>query len=454
MVRKSPLIANETLRLSRYMASAVSRPLPAYVVEKAKHHILDTIAAMISGSRLWPGEQAISYVKTLGGVREASVLATRIKTSAVNAAFTNGMFAHADETDDSHPESFTHPGSAIVPAALAAAEKVHADGRSFLRAVVLGYDVGCRLMKALDVASFRAVFRSSHSYGGTFGAGAAAGALFDIDEEKARHLLSYCAQLASGCGAYMRDRGHIEKAFVYSGKSAHNGVMAASLVQAGFTGADDVFSGERNFLDAYASKPHITALSDGLGRHYEIMGTNIKKWCVGSPIQAILDSVDALINLDGVTEINIESVDLCLSPHDTLVVNNRPFPNVNAQHLAALMLVDGRLSFDSCHDVSRMKDPRIVRFKKRVRLVPTDSLTDITHSRQAIVKITTHDGSNFVRHTRAVRGTTDNPMSRDEVAAKARDLIDGIIGSKRAQKLIETIYEIESVKDVAGIFSL
>src|SRR5215471_5613919 len=105
--------------LSAYVSAALRRPLPPQVLEKTKHHVLDTIAAMVSGSRLKPGKKAIAYAQTLGGTREASVIGSRILTTAVNAALANGMLAHADETDDSHAPSLTHPGCGIVPAALA-----------------------------------------------------------------------------------------------------------------------------------------------------------------------------------------------------------------------------------------------------------------------------------------------------------------------------------------------
>src|SRR5207253_10744637 len=116
---------------------------------------LDTIAAMISGSHLAPGMKAIAYVKTLGGVKEAAVLGSRFVTTAVNAALANGMLAHADETDDSHAPSLTHPGCGIVPAALAMAEREQRSGAALLRAVALGYDVGCRLTLSLDPYPFR-----------------------------------------------------------------------------------------------------------------------------------------------------------------------------------------------------------------------------------------------------------------------------------------------------------
>ena len=125
-------------RLSAYIAAALRRPLPPAVVEKTKHHVLDTLAAMVSGSRLAPGKKAIAYVKTLGGIKEACVVGSNIVTTAVNAALANGMLAHADETDDSHAPSLTHPGCGIVPAALAMAERERQNGVAFLRAVALG----------------------------------------------------------------------------------------------------------------------------------------------------------------------------------------------------------------------------------------------------------------------------------------------------------------------------
>jgi 2-methylcitrate dehydratase PrpD len=167
-------ISAPTRRLSAYMADAPHRALPAAVVEKARQHILDTLAAMISGARLRPGRLAIDYVAKLGGARQASVVGTRLLTCPVHAALANGMLAHADETDDSHAPSRNHPGCAVVPAALAVAESTHASGEQLMRAVVLGYDVAARVNYALDADAFAATSRSTHSVGGTFGAGAAA----------------------------------------------------------------------------------------------------------------------------------------------------------------------------------------------------------------------------------------------------------------------------------------
>jgi 2-methylcitrate dehydratase PrpD len=438
-------------RLSAYVAGALHQPLPASVVEKARQHILDTLAAMISGTRLKPGQLAIRYVATLGGTRQASVIGTRMLTSTVHAALANGMLAHADETDDSHAPSRNHPGCAVIPAALAIAESVHASGESLIRAVVLGYDVAARLNYALGPDAFAAASRCTHSVGGTFGAGAGAGALLGLDDRQVRHLLSFCAQQASGVGCHIRDTEHIEKAFDFGGMPARNALTAATMVAAGMTGVDDVFSGARNFFDAYAPEPNPERLSEELGQRFEILGTNIKKWPVGSPAQAALDAVTALMETECIGAGDIESMEVHLPGRSAKTVNNAPMPNLNVQHLIAMLLIDGVLSFESIHDSERMHDPAIVSLKRKIVPVESEELARAIPRRQAIVTVKTRDGRTLLQRTLAVRGAADNPMIQAEVEAKASDLIGSVFGTRRASAIVRAMGNLETVPDVTAL---
>jgi len=172
MAKNKTSVSPLMLELSRYIAQSQRRRLPAPVVERAKLHLIDTFAAMISGSRLLPGQRAIAYVKPQGGTPLAGVIGTRIVTTPVLAALANGMFGHADETDDTHPPSLTHPGTSVVPAALAIGEAKRLSGAAMLRAIVLGYDICSRLLLALKPMPF---LRSGHhagAFGQAFGAAA------------------------------------------------------------------------------------------------------------------------------------------------------------------------------------------------------------------------------------------------------------------------------------------
>lgn len=175
--------ADITGRLARYMVEARSRSLPPKVALEGKHRILDTLGAMVSGARLKPGEMAIRYIRGQGGVPEASILTTDIKTSAVNAALCNAMLAHADETDDVELVTKTHPGSSAVAAALAMAEREGSSGMDLLRAVTLGYDVCCRFLMALGPDLVRGTHRSAEGVGSTFSSVAAAASLARLDEK-------------------------------------------------------------------------------------------------------------------------------------------------------------------------------------------------------------------------------------------------------------------------------
>jgi 2-methylcitrate dehydratase PrpD len=204
--------------LSTYMSAARERPLPDEVIEKTRQHVLDTFAAMLSGSELVPGRAAIRFARAYGGPPTATVVGSDVICGAIEAALANGVLAQADETDDSHAPSLSHPGCAVVPAALAAAEELGLDGARFLRAVALGYDIGARVTMCLGIPELsRDLHKSTHSIAGVFGAAAAAGSAAGFDAQHMRWLLDYAAQQSSGIAAWQRDTDNLEMAFVFGG---------------------------------------------------------------------------------------------------------------------------------------------------------------------------------------------------------------------------------------------
>jgi 2-methylcitrate dehydratase PrpD len=421
------------------------------VLEKTKQHLLDTIAAMVSGSRLLPGKMAISYVKALGGNREATVVASKFVTSAVDAALANGMLAHADETDDSHPSSGVHPGCGIVPAALAMAERYKRSGAELLRAVALGYDVSARLAFSLHDREFHVDGHSVQSFSASFGAPAAAGALAGLDHHQTRHLLSYTAQQASGLSCWMRDEHHIEKAFDFGGMPARNGVAAATMVAQGFTAVEDVFAGERNFFVAYGRMPDAAELIRELGSSYEIMKANIKRWPVGYPIQAPLDSLQQLICAHNIKPDKVKQVVVRISHYGANNVNNRSMPDICMQHLCAIMLLDSNVTFNSAHDDARMRQRDVLALRNHIELRGDDALQRALPSHQAIVEIELRDGRKFRHHTKAVRGTRDNPMTRADIDAKGYDLTAAVLGKRRARHLCNALWNIDKLGDVRAL---
>ena len=446
--------------LATYMAGAAKKPLPKHVAEKTKHHLLDTIAAKVSGSRLLPGTKAIAYAKTLGGAPQSLVIGSKIITNAEQAAHINGMLAHADETDDSHAASLSHPGCAIVPAALAMGEREKSGGTQLLRAVALGYDLCARLNLSLHPYDFRQAGHSTHSFGPGFGAAAAASLLAGLDYNGMRHALSYTAQQCSGISCWMRDEEHIEKAFDFGGMPARNGTAAASMVASGFTAVEDVFSGERNFFIAYdetrriGKAPQPQRLIKDLGKVYEIMNTNIKRWSVGSPIQAPLDGLLELIREHGVKAADVDKLTIRVAHQAANTTDNRNMPDICMQHMCAVMLIDGIVTFKSSHDEKRMYDKRVLDLRKRITLYGDDALTAALPSRQGIVELKLKNGKTLRNHVKAVLGTAQNPMTRAQVDEKCYHLMAPILGASRSRKLCDAVWSLEKVGNVTKLRSL
>src|SRR5713226_4429926 len=347
-------------KLSTYMSEASGRALPDEVTEKTKQHILDTLAAMISGSELTPGRAALQFAGAYGGKEVATVVASKIVCGPIEAALTNGVLAHADETDDSHAPSQSHPGCAVVPAALAAGERFGISGTHFLRAVTLGYDIGPRVTMTLGGQQFESESHwSTHSISPLFGAAAAAGCAAGLNVAQMRFLLGYTAHQSSGFFAWTRATENIQKAFHFGGMTARSGVTSALIVQSGWSGVEDIFSGKDNFFAAYNPHADPAGLTEKLGERYDITRTNIKKWPVGSPIQAALDALE-------------------------IMRQKRSFQADQVQQVSVQL---------ATHDKARMQDPATLRVRAKVKLIPSEELQRLMPLRVAIVELTLADGA-------------------------------------------------------------
>jgi 2-methylcitrate dehydratase PrpD len=185
-----------------------------------------------------------------------------------------------------------------------------------------------------------------------------------------------------------------------------------------------------------------------LGKTYEIANTNIKRWTVGSPIQAPLDSLLELIRAHGIRADDVEKVVVRVSHRGANTVGDRDMPDICMQHMCAIMLIDGIATFESAHDVKRMKDPKVLAVRRRIELVGDDALEKLLPSRQGIVELTLKDGRRLRHHTEHVRGTWRNPMTRAEVDEKAFHLMAPVLGPRRARAVCDSVWRIEKVKDL------
>jgi 2-methylcitrate dehydratase PrpD len=417
-----------------YMLAARQTKLPAEVVQKGKSHTLDSLAAIVSGSTLKPGQLGLQHARAQGSKEECSVLGTNLRTTPVVAAFVNGMSGHADETDDSNSQ--LHPGCAIVPAALAVAESQNRSGDALLRAVILGYDIGFRFHQAFAPRST--------SFGATFGASAAAGALAELDALQLCYLISYAAQQASGSRAWVGDDDHIEKAFDYAAMPARNGVTAALLTQSGFTGNRDVLEGDQGIIKTYAPCDPEKLLAQ-LGQRFTITSCLVKKYPVGSPMMETVDATLALIAKQPVRAEDVQRIIVRIPASGARTVNNRHMPDVNVQYMVSAILIEGKLTFESAHDYERFRSPGVLALKEKVQLIGDDEMERSGHRFQGLVEITLKNGQILREHVINCRGRPENPMSPEEVEKKAAWLMEPVLGKTHVDRIIDSIRRIETI---------
>jgi 2-methylcitrate dehydratase PrpD len=437
--------------LSAFVAGAAARPLPSAVLEKTKQHVLNTLACMISGTTLEPGHLAIGMVRDYGGAPHACIPGTDLVALGEIAAFVNGMTARAGESDDLHARSRIHPGSSIVPAALAMAERTGASGERFLRAVCAGYDVGCRIVHGLGLARLEDRGFGPHAFGQVWGAAVAAGVVNGVSEREARYLLSYAAQQTCGLASWRNDDRHSEISFFMGARPARDGYWAAAMVAAKFSANPDVLVGRDNFQDTFSDAADPREFVDALDERYEVMETSLKRWHVGGPIHASLESLIALRERYCLTPDNVARITARVPTRDGVIVRDRNAPNVNFHHVLAVALMDGGMSLAATYDEARMRDPQVQAVAARVEMILDDELQKLMPNRTAVVEVLTTDGRRLSHRTDALLGSPAAPMTQAQVEEVARELIAPVFGAPRTERLVTAVRELEWVTDVRSL---
>ena len=246
----------------------------------------------------------------------------------------------------------------------------------------------------------------------------------------------------------MRDAEHVEKAFDFSGMGARNGVTAAIMAQMGFSGVWDIFDCEHNVFQALSTQSQPEEMVNGLGSRYFVTETAIKPYSVGYPIQAPLDAFLRLHREHALNPDNVKNIVVRLPEDGARVVNDRSMPDVNCQHIIAVALVKGRVSFEDSHSYEQMKDPKIRAAKERVQLIPDPALMDPAAPRSGRVEVTLNDGRTVSHFTRHAPGTKENPLDTEAVNSKARLLMEPVLGASKTGEVIRRVNACESIGNV------
>ncbi|GGV29667.1 2-methylcitrate dehydratase [Actinomadura cremea] len=439
-----------TRRLARWTASVRFDDLPGAVLDRVERHLLDALAAAAVGhERPW-SRRVLAYAAAESPPGRSTVVPTSEALRPEWAALVNGTAMHGFEIDDYALPGLSHPSCAVVPAALAAAQDLGADGRRLLTALAAGYEITVRFGRACTPSLTSD--RGFHVTGalGVFGAAAAAASLHGLGEDAAHAALGIAASLAGGTTEFTRTGGDVKR--LHGGFAASAGLRAVALARAGLTGPGAAVEGERGFLAAFVARADPAKLTDGLGRDWAVGDLGIKPWCVCAGLQAPLAAIDELAAREPFGPADVRRIDVGLDEPTLAHVGRlgpRPGDLTEAQlslhHAVATRLVLG--GNDPAHyrafEQGR-EPPGVAGLGRRVR-GHLDPEADAVFPRRVMAAVTVHltDGRELSARCEAP-GSPGRPLGAGAVREKFDRLAGPVLGDEAARRVAARVAELRA----------
>ena len=454
----SALDASPTLteRLAAVLAPVRPEDLDPATMAEAKRFVLDWLASALAGTAT-PAGRILIAEGAARGPGPCAVLGVSGGRDAEPAALVNGGLSHIVEMDDLDRASVVHPGTVVIPAALAAAEETGADGRAFLAAVVVGYEAALRVGEAVGRSHYD--YWQNTATCGVFGSAAAAGHVLGLDAEAMAWAFGNAGSLAAGLWQFNRDGGMTKH--LHAGRAAATGLLAARLAGRGFTGARAILEGPQGFFAAMsrdADPPRVVAGLDGLGAAtpWAIGRVSIKPHASCRHTHPAVDAALSLrAGLDGgalaaIRRVRVETYRTALHVTDAPAPRNAYQAKFSLQYTVAQALLEERVGL---HDFApeRLDDPERRRLMERVELA-VDPELDAHYPRawSARVRLELADGSVREAEVTAPKGDPENPVTADELAAKLRDLVAGTAYAGRADELLASVDGLDGRETMRG----
>lgn len=438
-------------RLARFCVETRFEDLPPELVEKAKRHIIDTFGATLAGAG---SEIAEAVGRTLGQEPgNALVWGTRQRTGATAAAMLNGIAAHALELDDTG--GCDHSGAVVLPAVMAAMSlrATPLDGRELICAVVIGYEVGRRVLEACGGYSVHngAGWHSTATCG-VFGAAAACARVLGLDPAQTLSALGIAGSFSGGLWCFIHDGSQSKK--LHSGRAAEGGLLAARFARQGISGPsklfDEVWGG---FLQTLAGDDAVPeALDETLGEVWKLARCSIKPYASCRGTHSAIDALGSLLEQLQVSADQVEDVQVSLCGFLKDMCGGRDISSLAAAQMSlpyalAARLIHGHARLDAYSDEQRA-DPRMVGWLKRIRL---DVDPQLSEDGEPLVTVRTMDGRQASLCVEVPLGAPGNPLSDEALEEKFRSLATRVMLDEQASALLEQLWRLEELESVGSL---
>jgi 2-methylcitrate dehydratase PrpD len=438
-----------TESLAEWLCAQTWDSLPAHVRAKATDVVFDSVGAMIACSQLPEVISIVKFLRRMGGHADCTMIGHDDRTSVVNAAMANGAMAHGNESDPVHLKSVGgHVAAGPVPSALTVGQWLGASGKEVLRAVVLGYEVGGRLMtifyRERDYVARR--FYPT-AVVGAISSAVAAGALLGLNREQMQVAMCLAAYQAAGPDNMTKDPGHMGKTFQV-GAANRNGVTAALLAHDGCHAPLDILDGSHSLFDAYLSAPQAgSELLANLGEYYAITDVMHKRYPVGSPNQTYLQGLFGLMQRHALKGRDIAEIEVQIPQRGLKRVPTTRHASISGLTVCAIAAAHGKLNFYRLHDPAGAFDEAARDMQNRIRFVGREDWTDLEAGRRAIVTIRTADGRTLTENVR------HEAMTSTELEQKYDDLVTPRFGREKSNRLKDLLKALEGAASVRPLMT-
>jgi 2-methylcitrate dehydratase PrpD len=450
-----------TQELAGYCSRMKFNDLSDEVIDCAKHRFLDFISVACRGSIEDPSQTTYRFVEEMGK-GEGVIVGTKEKAPYLYSALANGTSSHAIEMDDVNNEASLHPGVVVFPAALATAEMVGASGKSFIMAVVLGYEVMVRLGRALGPEN--SYKRGFHPTGtcGTFGSSVASSKILGLQEVQILNALGISGSQAAGSMEYLA-QGAWTKPF-HAGWAAHSGMVAALLSGKGFKGPSSILEGRDGFLHAYSNGADPSRVLEGIGSGLQILRTSVKPHACCRYMQPPIDAVLKIVNENNLRPEQVKKIKVGVLKAGAPLIAEPIESKYNPQSIvdaqfsmpfgAAAALLYGKAGLKE-FKLSVIRSRRVREMMRKVECIVAPEL-DRTFPKQwrATAEILTEDEKSYSTTIEYPKGDPENPLTWEEMIERFNDLTGRIMKKQQRLNIVEGVERLDGIKDIRKWSSL
>jgi 2-methylcitrate dehydratase PrpD len=444
---------DETRTLARFVAQTRFTDLPRALVDNCKLTVLDTFAAGFVGSVQPWARRIVAVVRALGGPADATVIHEDWRTDVSRAALANGVLIGAFECE---PLTGSHASGTVLPAALAVCQRERLDGAAFLTALALGFEVSARLART---AVGLETVRGFHNPGtqGPFGAAAAVGKLYGLDEERLTSALGIAGSSSAGLLEFAWSGGDTKR--LHLGRAGQLGLESALLAREGVNGPATVLEGRSGYFNAFSTSRRMDRLLDGLGSEWAIEPPWLKSYATHVTHQAVVAAIeefkrDHALDPGSITRVVIRGAPRIMEERHTARTPQDVLGGQYSLPFTAAVALTRDLSDPLVYDDDAIRDPLVRDLARAIELQPLEEALQEAPGVWPAEVLLDCAGRRHTLRTRPYKGSPPNPFTWDEACEKFRRYTRSIVDPQRATTIVEAVGRLEQVADMASLARL